>query len=381
VSTKRPLIAHIIHRLAVGGLENGLVNLINNLPEDRYRHAIVCLTGYSDFRKRIQRADVEVHALDKQPGKDLGVYARLWRLLRRLRPQVVHTRNLATLDCQFAAAAAGVAHRVHGEHGWDMFDLHGTSAKYRWLRRAAVPVIDCFVPMSRDLAGWLETAVGVPPRKIVQLYNGVDTLRFRPRTGRRPLDLGGVTLPEDAFVIGSVTRLEPVKNPQTTVRAFARLVRLLPEQGGRLRLLVVGDGSEKSALTQLAAEEGIAQQALFVGQRDDIDRMLQSMDLFVLTSLNEGISNTILEAMATGLPVVATAVGGNGELVTPGTTGALCASGDSDALALAMRDYLRDAELGRRHGAAARRAAEQKFSLQAMVNGYDAMYQRVMARA
>jgi sugar transferase (PEP-CTERM/EpsH1 system associated) len=381
VTSARPLIAHIIHRLDVGGLENGLVNLINYLPEDRYRHAIVCLTGYSEFRKRIRRTDVDIHALDKQPGKDLGVYARLWRLLRRLRPQVVHTRNLATLDCQFAAAAAGVAHRVHGEHGWDMFDLHGTRAKYRWLRRAAVPVIDCFVPMSRDLAGWLETAVGVPPRKIVQLYNGVDTLRFRPRNGRRALDLGGCPVPEDAFVIGSVTRLEPVKNPQSTVRAFARLVRLLPEQGRRLRLLLVGDGSEKAAIVQLAAEEGIAQQALFAGQRDDIDRMLQGMDLFVLTSLNEGISNTILEAMATGLPVVATAVGGNGELVTPGTTGALCASGDADALALAMRDYLQDAERVRQHGTAARRTAEQKFSLQAMVNGYDAMYQRVLARA
>jgi len=375
------LIAHIIHRLNVGGLENGLVNLINHLPAERYRHAIICLTDYSDFRNRIRRPDVAVHALDKRPGKDLAVYPRLWRLLRRLRPQIVHTRNLATLDCQFAAAVAGIPHRVHGEHGWDVFDLYGDSTKYRWLRRAAIPLVDFFVPMSKDLARWLETRVGVPARKIVQLYNGVDTARFTPRNGQRAVDLGGVPVPDDAFVIGSVMRLEPVKSPRTLVEAFARLVHSVPEQGQRLRLLVVGDGSERTSLQQLAADEEVGRQVLFVGQRDDIARLLQAMDLFVLTSLNEGISNTILEAMATGLPVVATDVGGNRELVVPGTTGALCAPGDHDALAIAMRGYLTDPGRAQRHGAAARRTAERNFSLATMVRGYDDLYQRMLMAA
>lgn len=375
------LIAHVIHRLNVGGLENGLVNLINHLPAERYRHAIICLTDYSDFRSRIRRPDVEVYALDKRPGKALGVYPRLWRLLRQLRPQIVHTRNLATLDCQFAAAVAGIPHRVHGEHGWDIYDLHGDSTKYRWLRRAAIPFVDLFVPMSKDLARWLETGVRVPARKIVQLYNGVDTTRFTPRNGARQLDLGDVPLPDDAFVIGSVMRLEPVKSPQTLVQAFARLVHSVPEHSRRLRLLVVGDGGERAALERLAADERVGQHVLFVGQRDDIAYLLQAMDLFVLTSLNEGISNTILEAMATGLPVVATDVGGNRELVSPGTTGTLCAPGDSDALALAMRDYLADTARARRHGEAARQKAERSFSLTAMVKGYDDLYQRLLMPA
>ena len=120
-----PLIVHIIFRLDVGGMENGLVNLINGMPANRYRHAIVCLKDYTDFRSRLQRADVALYALNKKDGKDLLLYYRVWRLLRTLRPDIVHTRNLGTIDMLFPAALAGVRSRVHGEHGWDMVDLHG----------------------------------------------------------------------------------------------------------------------------------------------------------------------------------------------------------------------------------------------------------------
>lgn len=134
---ERPLVAHIIHRLDVGGMENGLVNLINHMPAERYRHAIVCMTRYTDFSQRIHRDDVSLHALHKREGKDLGVHRRLHRLLRSLRPAIVHTRNLATLEAQATAAAAGVRARIHGEHGWDIGDLDGARTKHRLMRRLA----------------------------------------------------------------------------------------------------------------------------------------------------------------------------------------------------------------------------------------------------
>ena len=115
----RPLIAHVIYRLDVGGLENGLVNLINTLPNDRFRHLIVTLAGYSDFRDRIQRPDVEVVSLDKRPGNDPRCYLRFLQLLRRFRPDIVHTRNLGTIDLQWMSCLAGTRVRLHGEHGWD----------------------------------------------------------------------------------------------------------------------------------------------------------------------------------------------------------------------------------------------------------------------
>ena len=136
-----PLVVHIIHRLAIGGLENGLVNLINHMPAERYRHAIVCMTQSTDFRLRIKSNAVAVHELHKQPGHDFGLYFRLWRLLRTLRPAVVHTRNIGTLECQCIALLAGVPARVHGEHGRDMNDIDGRNATYLRLRKIFRPLI------------------------------------------------------------------------------------------------------------------------------------------------------------------------------------------------------------------------------------------------
>ncbi len=121
--------AHVIHGLRTGGLENGLVNLINRTPSERYRHAVVCLTGYDRFAERIERDDVPLVALGKREGKDPGLYLRTWHRLRQLRPEIVHTRNLGTLDMLLPAWLAGVPIRVHGEHGRDMVDLHGTQPR------------------------------------------------------------------------------------------------------------------------------------------------------------------------------------------------------------------------------------------------------------
>jgi sugar transferase (PEP-CTERM/EpsH1 system associated) len=187
-----PLVAHIIHRLDFGGLENGLVNLINAMPVERYRHAIVCLTDYSRFRERVRRPDVAVYALHKRPGKDFGLYGRLWRLLRRVRPDIVHTRNLAAVDCLVPAALAGVPHRVHGEHGRDVVDLDGRNWKYVWLRRLTRPLVDRYIPLSEDLEAWLHERIGVPPQRLRRIYNGVDSRRFHPVT-----PAGGAHLPVD----------------------------------------------------------------------------------------------------------------------------------------------------------------------------------------
>ena len=115
-----PLVAHAIYRLDVGGLENGLVNLINRIPAQRFRHAIICLTEYSEFRQRLTRDDVAVYALHKPPGNSPMTQFRLWRLLNQLRPDIVHTRNMGALEATLPAALAGVPVRIHGEHGRDV---------------------------------------------------------------------------------------------------------------------------------------------------------------------------------------------------------------------------------------------------------------------
>ena len=380
MSVQPRLIAHVIHRLDVGGLENGLVNLVNRIPPERYRHAILCLSGFSEaFRDRIRRPDVEVISLDKQPGKDPAVYLRMWRQLRRRRPDILHTRNLGTVDMQWIGVLAGVTRRVHGEHGWEGADPRGLNPRSLSIRRACRPAIQRYVAMSQDIARWLEQQVGVPARLIRQLYSGVDSERFTPQ-GPRPADRPWAGEAGDPpIVIGTLGRLDPVKDQASLLSALRLLSDQEPALAPRLRLVIAGAGPSMGALVALASELGLSEQVWFAGGRDDTADLLRTLDVFVLPSLNEGISNTILEAMATGLPVVATTVGGNPELVVDSVTGRLVPAQDPRALAAALRDYVTDPSLRQAHGTAGRARVVQNFSLDAMVARYLALYDELIA--
>lgn len=378
--TKSPLVVHVIYSLGVGGLENGLVNLINNMPRDRYRHAIVCLHSFTDFAKRIQGSDVPIYSLDKKQGKDLGLYVRLGRLLRQLKPDIVHTRNLAALEGQIVAAiAVPYSRRVHGEHGRDVFDVAGLNVKYNLLRRMIRPFVHRYIAVSRDLEQWLVNRIGVEPSYISQIYNGVDSQKFRPR---RAGDPAPPWLPQFAderhVIIGSVGRMAVVKDHLTLVRAFIELIRLRPNLREIARLVIVGDGPCREGCAQLLAEAGLSGYAYLTGERNDVAELMRAMDIFVLPSLGEGISNTILEAMATSLPVVATQVGGNPELVQSSVTGRLVPAAAPQAMAQALLEYVCDAQLRRSHGSTGRSIIEQRFSLPAMVAEYLQVYDTVL---
>jgi sugar transferase (PEP-CTERM/EpsH1 system associated) len=378
VGNQPPLIIHVIYRLAVGGLENGLVNLINRMPVDRYRHTIVSLTDISDFRQRITRPDVNCIALHKRPGHDARMLWQLWQLFRERRPAIVHSRNLAALDAQLPAWLARVPVRIHGEHGRDVHDLDGSSRKYQWLRRGFRPLIHQYVPLSRDLEAYLRGPVAVPAERIRLICNGVDTERFHPAAQRAGSLPDGFASADD-IVMGTVGRLEPVKDQLTLVKAFVKLVRLDPA-GPRLRLVLVGEGSLRAPIEALLEETGLTRQVWLAGDRDDVPALMAAMDLFVLPSLAEGISNTILEAMACGLPVVATRVGGNAELVQEGRTGVLVERDDPAAMATALAGYVHDSGLRRDHGAAARQRIEAHFSLDGMVARYTDLYDELTGR-
>jgi len=373
-----PLVVHVVYRFAVGGLENGLVNLINSMPRERYRHAIVCLTDYTEFRDRIQRVDIPFFALHKHEGQDFGVYFRFWRVLQKLHPTIVHTRNLAGLEFLIPAALGRVQGRIHGEHGRDVYDLDGTSAKYNLWRRAIKPFVHHYTTVSTDLAGWLMDTVGADPSRVTQIYSGVDTRRFCPRKGPRPAIGPKDFAPHGTLVIGTVGRMEAVKDQLTLVRAFLHLLCIEKKAHERLRLVMIGDGPLREEARQLLQASNAERFAWLPGERADIPQILRSFDLFVLPSRGEGISNTILEAMATGLPVVATRVGGSPELVEEGQTGRLVPPADPVALAASLYSYLADNDLLTRHGRAGRRKVEACFSMETMVNGYLAVYDSVL---
>lgn len=373
-SHRRRLVAHIVFRFDIGGLETVLVNVINTMNRDRYRHCIICLTTHTKFRLRIDRDDVELFSLGKQPGKDPAAYLRLWRMLRRLGPDVVHTYNIAAIDCAPVAALAGVPVRIHAEHGRDVWDLHGTRAKYIWMRRVMALFIHRFVPVSRELEHWLQGRVGLSARKVTRICNGVDADRFHPPLGvRERLPVEGFSAPEQ-FVIGCVGRIDAVKDHATLLRAFAHLVETVPSGAKKLRLAILGDGPELADIRRLATDIGVDSIVWLPGAREDVADLVRGFDVFVLSSLVEGIALTLLEAMACARPVVVTRVGGNPELVVDGVNGRLVPVSDPVALAAALRDYLENPDLAHRHGTAGRERVEREFSIGAMVSAYLHLY-------
>jgi sugar transferase (PEP-CTERM/EpsH1 system associated) len=376
----RPLVAHVLYRFDVGGLENGVVNLINRMPAERFRHAVVAMTEVGDFRRRVQRDDVQFHALHKPPGQGLKIAPALVRLLRRIGPAVVHTRNLGALEMTLPAAWAGVPVRVHGEHGWDSNDPDGRSRKCRLVRRLYRPFVHRYVALSRHLRDYLHRAVGVPAQRIEQIYNGVDTQRFFPAPqGRTPIAGAPFNAPE-LRVIGSVGRLEPIKDQVLLARAFVRALEMMPAANARLRLVVTGEGSLRGVIEDVLKGADASSLAWLAGARDDVPDLLRGLDGFVLPSRAEGISNTILEAMASGLPIIATDVGGNAELLDHGVTGTLVPATDVDAMARALLDELADPDGARRRGAAARAAVCRRFSLDSMVAAYGDLYDRLLSQ-
>jgi len=380
VTDQRPLVAHVVYHFGTGGMENGMVNLFNHLPPERFRHVVICQCGYADFRHRITAQQVEFFDLGKREGHDYSWMPRLYKLFGQLRPDILHTRNLNALEAQFVGAAWGIKGRVHGEHGRDMYDIDGSNWKYNLMRRAARRVVHQYIAVSCDLAGWLKDTVHVTDDRLNQIYNGVDQAKFHPRRGDRP-DLG---LPDffagATCVIGSVGRMAKVKDYPTLVRAFIQLCAQSADRGG-LRLVIVGDGPTRVECQTLVDAAGLAGQVHFAGDRSDTADWLRAFDVFVLPSLGEGISNTILEAMASGLPIVATRVGGTPELIEEGVSGLMFSPKDADTLTRILADYANDPARRERQGIAARMRIENEFSWHKAAAAYQAIYEKLTCAA
>ncbi|HVO65291.1 MAG TPA: TIGR03088 family PEP-CTERM/XrtA system glycosyltransferase, partial [Syntrophales bacterium] len=303
-----------------------------------------------------------------------------WKVLRKLKPAIVHTRNLPGLEYLVPSALAGVPARIHGEHGRDMYDLDGLNRKYIFLRKVISPFVQQYIAVSTDLANWLVQTVGIRAERVAQIYNGVDLQRFYPRDGSRPsLGLPGFVSAEN-LVIGTVGRMETVKNQLTLVQAFLELLDQEPKARKLLRLVIIGDGPLRMEAEKLLKNANADHIAWLPGERNDIPEVMRGLDLFVLPSLREGMSNTILEAMASGLPVVATRVGGNPELVDEGKTGLLVPPKHPMAMTEAILKYANNSEMLIRHGQAGRRKAEIQFSIEKMVQGYQQVYDSVLTK-
>lgn len=355
-------VCHLVLSLEPGGLENGVVNVVNGLSPGEFRSSVCCLQRSGEFAARL-RPDVPVSVMGLRPGNDPVLPLRLARLLRKARVDIVHTRNAEPFFYGYLAARlARIPVVVHSEHGRTFPEQPLRAMVQRLLLRG----VDAAFAVSAQLRADLVRELGIDGSRMEVLYNGVDTGSFRPRDA---LSQAGAS--DGRLRIGSVGRLVPVKNYTLLLNAFARL------PPGECQLILVGEGPERGALESLADGLGIRDRVEFAGHRDDVPDLLRTLDIFVLPSLSEGMSNTLLEAMATGVAVVASDVGGNREIIESERSGLLFRSGDTAAAAAQLLRLITNPELRRAVGGAGAARVRGTFSIEAMLGRYEELYRRL----
>lgn len=361
-------VLHVVHHLQPGGMEYGLIKLVNGLAGGPIE-SIICSTSAADPQMaRLLAPGVRLVELERRVGNDPRLVWQLYRLFRRERPDIVHSHAWGTLvEGLVAARLARVPVVMHGEHGTLQLKPYQV-----WLQRWAWSRVDHLLSVSSRLAERMSVAVGVPLGRITVLRNGVDLTRFGSISREEArLELG---ITGDVVVIGHVGRLVPVKDQAALVHAAA----VLRDRGDRFRVLIVGDGPLRGELEQQVADMDLGTCVQFLGHRADVERFFAALDVYVLCSRSEGMPNTILEAMASGVPVVSTNVGGADELVVEGETGFLVPAGQVRALAEALHCLVVDRQLRRALGAAGQARAEAKFSVAAMLTAYEDAYLRTV---
>ena len=370
-------VLHVVEAVGIGnGVENGIANLIARMDPGRFEHVLCGVFRMGMQVERYPADRVKLVSLEQKQRRLAIQIGPLVQLIRKQKPDIVHSRNWGALESVIAGRWVGSCPVIHSEHGVEM-DPSAEPRRRSWFRRLAFEMADHVFSVSYQLRDMLVERTGISRRKIGVIHNGVDTERFRPDSLARRRLRAELGVGEKEFCIGCVGRLNKIKDYPTILRAAEKL----SESCDSWRLWIVGSGSERAALEEFAAARpALCGKMQLLGSSDRIPELLNALDAYVLPSLCEGISNSLLEAMATALPVIVSETGGNPEVVVDGESGLLFAVGDSQRLAdhllmLQRREETRG-ELGRN---ALTRVKEQ-FSLQAMVRQYEEMYEQLAVK-
>ena len=372
MSGRRTRVLFVVGNFVAGGAERHLLELWSRIDRERFAVEIACLKREGQFLADVERLAWPVHDLRVGrrvygPAGLLGLM-RLIGIARRFRPDVIHGYLFGpNLLAVLAGRALGVPVVAVAKRNVDAFETPRQAAVQRFVHRRATHVTAVSEAVAATVA-----AMGVPRDRITVIPNGVDLARFGAGGDRAALGA-----PDGTPVIGSVGCLAARKDYGTLLDAL----ELLDRRGVAYRAVLVGDGPERAALAARIEREGLASRVQLLGERPDVERLLPAMDVFALSSREEGIPNALLEAMAAGRPAVATAVGGTPEVMRAGETGWLVPPGSPEALAGALAEALSNRAEAERRGAAARRYAAERLGIDAMVRAHEAFYTRAAAEA
>lgn len=374
---ERHTLFQVVGSLAVAGAERLVLNLLLHHDRSRYHPICVCLQDPkgSYYEERLRAAGIEVHFLGKGSKASWSAFRKLDALFRQYRPAIVHTHLIALSYAYFPMMRYRTPVRVHTVHNLAHKEIGVRVARFvrllafRYRIGGVVPVA-----IAEEVRKTIQQVYGYPDPPLIP--NGISTDEYAPDPVGRACWRAENVIEPDAIVITVVGRLTEQKNHALLLRAFARLHSIQP-----LRLLVVGDGELRQQLEQQAAESGISAKVRFLGLRADVPAILNASDIFVLPSRWEGNPLSVQEAMASGLPVVATTVGGVPELVENGVSGLLVPSEDEAALANALQTLIDHPHLRQQMGEAALIRARQRFDIRITVQQYEQLYETLLTRS
>jgi glycosyltransferase involved in cell wall biosynthesis len=362
-------IAHVVENLERGGLERVVIDLAREQARRGDAVQVLCLFDRGALADELEGAGVPVHACGKRGGLDVAALWRLRTQLRAHRTTVMHSHNAAAhYHAVLAAAGLGIRTTVNTRHG---MGVRQAGSRREWLFRRALPWTDRVATVCEAARREVAASGLIPAAKLVAVPNGIRLDAFAPggaaERAALAVELG---FPPGTPVVGAVGRMNWAKDPQGMLQAF----RILLVGHPQAVLAWAGDGAERPAFEAAARAAGIADRVRALGDRGDVPRLLRGFTLYAMSSRTEGYSIALLEACASGLPIVATDVGGNREIVREGVNGRLVPAGDPQALASALAGLLDDPERAAVMGAAGRAFAEIHGSLAAMADRYAALY-------
>lgn len=371
-------ILHVVDNLGRGGTQNILRILIDRLDPERYEH-VVCGVRRLEYANAdlFSREQARVMCLNWQDVGGRFQVMALARVLREVRPAIVHSRNWCGIESVFAGRLVGSCALVHSEHGMNTDTAKREPRRRSIFRRMAYELADQVMCVSHQLKGLYAERTGFSERRMTVIHNGVDASRFFSDPVARVEVRRELGVAAEEFCIGCVGNLTSVKDYPTVLNAVNELARA----GLNWRLFVAGEGLEQDRVEGILREHPEwSGRVSLLGAIDRVPLLLRAMDVYVLSSVTEGISNALLEAMATGLPVVATATGGNPEVVQDGESGLLFPVGDSLALADRLRRLYARPELRQDLSRGALERVRLSFSLGAMIDNYCRMYEGLADR-
>ena len=363
-------VVHVTQYLEIGGLETFIMEFSKRIDKGAFTVSVLCLNGYDDnYRQSLEQCGIAVHLITKRSKYDLSFFFKTGRFLKRSSTDILHAHGGCFLYSTIMGKLGRVKKIIYTAHGMPVVQ----GLKTRIEEFLACFLTDKIIAVSDEIAYFTKARVKIYNKKIEIITNGIDPRKFCPCSDSKTISESKMFygLPEKRKIIGSVGRLEGVKNYALLLKAHSELIYRYKNE---VHLVLVGDGSKLGELQALARELSIEGNVSFLGMQYDLPRIYPLFDLFALSSLTEGTSISLLEAQSCGIPAVVTDVGGNSNVIADGVNGFLCPSCDHAAMAAKLDHLLRDDAAMKKMKSAARQAVLRGFDMDSMVQKYQRIY-------